>query len=263
VASSRVMPLGDDERRAVALARLRDADEVAAMTDVIRTHATAAAPLAVVAGEARLRAARRVGVLAGSFNPPTWAHVALADSARTHGGLDAVLWVISRVTVDKEAVARAPLAARLVALAALTDAGPHDAAGLIAGGLYADQARMLRAALPALADLAFIVGYDKIVQIFDPHYYADRDAALHLLFTNARILVAPRGAGDAAALGALLAAPENRPWADRVRGIPLDVRWRGMASSAVRGRIDAGLAIADLVPPEGEALVAAGAYRAV
>ena len=263
MASSSAAPLSDDERLALALTRLRDAVALAAMAEVIRTHAATAVPLAVVAGEARLRAAQRVGVLAGSFNPPTWAHVALADSARAHGGLDTVLWVISRVTVDKEAVTRAPLAARLTALAALTEAGPHDAAGLIAGGLYADQARVVHAALPNMADLAFIVGYDKIVQIFDARYYADRDATLHDLFTHARILVAPRGDDDAAALGALLAAPENRPWADRVRGIPLDVRWRGVSSSAVRARIDAGQAVADLVPPEGAALVAAGAYAAI
>lgn len=261
MASSNPLPLSDAEREALALARLRDAAEGVALAEVSRAYVVASAPLALVAGEARLRAARRVGVLAGSFNPPTLAHVALAASALAHGDVDAVLWVISRVTVDKEAVTRAPLAARLTVLAALTEALPGDAAGLINGGLYADQARLLRAALPQMTDLAFIVGYDKIVQIFDPRYYADRDAALHDLFTNARLLVAPRGDDDAAALTALLAAPAQRPWADRVAGIPLDPRWRRLSSSEVRARIDSGLPIADLVPPEALALVAAGAYR--
>ncbi len=257
------MVLSDAARTVLALARLRDAREQAAMAAVIRGHdAAQSAPLALVAGEAQVRAAGRVGVLAGSFNPPTLAHVALVESARINGGLDAVLWVISRVTVDKETVTRAPLAARLTALAALTEALPHAAAGIITGGLYADQARGLRVALPTMTDLAIIVGYDKIVQIFDSRYYADRAAALHDLFTHARILVAPRGDDDAAALAALLRLPENRPWADRVAGIPLAVRWRQVSSSTVRARIDADQPIIDLVPPEGRALVLAGAYRA-
>ncbi len=248
---------------ALALARLRDATEARTMGEAIRAHAAPdAAPLALVAGAERLRAATRVGVLAGSFNPPTLAHLALADSALAHGAVDAVLWVVSRVTVDKEAVTRAPLAARLTTLAALTERRDHDAAGLIAGGLYADQARMLRAALPHLTDLAFIVGYDKIVQIFDPRYYADRAAALNALFTRARVLVAPRGAGDAAALTALLRLPANRPWADRVTGIPLAPQWRALSSSQMRARVARGEGVGDLVPPEALALVASGAYRA-
>ena len=90
----------------------------------------------------------------------------------------------------------------------------------------------------------------------------DSAAALHALFTNALILVAPRGEDEADALGTLLHRPENRQWAERVTGIPLDPRWRQLASSAVRAAIDDGQPIADLVPPEALALVASGAYRA-
>ena len=37
-----------------------------------------------------------------------------------------------------------------------------------------------------------IYGYDKVVQIFDPRYYDDRDAALDRLFALSSLLVAPR-----------------------------------------------------------------------
>ena len=39
------------------------------------------------------------------------------------------------------------------------------------------------------AELTLLVGYDKVVQILDPKYYDDRDAALHELFALARLLV--------------------------------------------------------------------------
>ena len=257
------MPMDDAARQAHALAMLRDPTWQNRVAATIPTHsATDAAPLAVIAGEERVRAARRVGVLAGSFNPPTLAHVALADSALTYGALDLIVWSISRVTVDKEAVTRASLDARLIALAALTEARDHDAAALIMGGLYADQAHALRATLPQLTDLAFIMGYDKIAQIFDPRYYTDRDAALDTLFTRARVLVAPRGDDDAAQVTALTQAPANQRWGDRVQTLPLDARWRQLSSTEVRARIDHAQSINDLVPPEGLALVAAGAYAA-
>jgi nicotinamide-nucleotide adenylyltransferase len=172
-----------------------------------------------------------------------------------------VLWTISRVTVDKERVTRAPLDARLATLTALVAARPGDAVALINRGLYADQAQAVRDALPDLASLAIITGYDKIVQIFDPHYYADRTAALDELFGLAEVLVAPRGDADAADLAALLAQPANQPYAARVHFIPLDPRWRTRSSTEIRDRIAHDQPIADLVPPESLALVDSGAYR--
>ena len=55
------------------------------------------------------------------------------------------------------------------------------------------------------------------MQIFDPRYYDDREAALRRLFGQAAFLVAPRDEHSAADLAALLGRPQNAPYAGRVR----------------------------------------------
>jgi nicotinamide-nucleotide adenylyltransferase len=249
-------------RQARALALLHDPATQAHITAEVAALDAATGPaVRIIAGAAGLAGVQRLGLLAGSFNPPTQAHVALAQSARAHGQVDAVLWSISRVTVDKEHVARAPLPDRLIALSALVATQPPDAVALCNRGLYAEQAQAVRDTLPHLRDLAIITGYDKIVQIFDPHYYTDRQAALDELFGLARVLVAPRGDDGEADLAALLQQPANRPCADRVQFLPLAREWRALSSTAARTRIAAQQSIADLVPPEALALVEYGAYR--
>src|SRR5262245_16556345 len=47
---------------------------------------------------------RRVGILPGSFNPPTIAHIELARHARELFGLDTIVFALSRITVDKEKI---------------------------------------------------------------------------------------------------------------------------------------------------------------
>src|SRR5579884_3038323 len=68
----------------------------------------------------QLRTAARTGLFAGSYNPLTYAHVAVADAARTQARLDDVVWAISRVTVDKERVTSASVHDRLAQLVAFT-----------------------------------------------------------------------------------------------------------------------------------------------
>ena len=46
----------------------------------------------------------RIGAYPGSFNPPTIAHVAIADAARRQRHLDRVDLVLSRVPLAKEHV---------------------------------------------------------------------------------------------------------------------------------------------------------------
>ena len=60
-------------------------------------------------------------LLAGSYNPPTMAHLALAAAAAATGLADEVTLTISKVTVDKEAVTRATLLDRLLVLCLLLE----------------------------------------------------------------------------------------------------------------------------------------------
>lgn len=221
--------------------------------------------VAVLAGRARLRAARRVGILATSMNPLTRAHLALADAACVAARLDALAWVATARTVDKEDVERAALPDRLTAAWRFASA-TGDALLLMRDGLYVEQARAARALLASGVEIALIVGFDKIVQIFDPRYYANRDAALRALFAQVELVVAPRGEESEADLAALLASSENRPFATRVRFCPLPAEYRGDSSSearslAVDGRPHRHLRV--LTPPEGLALaLACGPYMA-
>lgn len=223
------------------------------------------APRAVpIAGDEALNRAPRIGVISGSFNPLTLAHIALAESARRSAGLDLVVWAIAARTVDKEGVVRATIADRLAQLSAYAQWAPADAVVLLNRGLYVEQADALRSLRGGGVHLAIVVGFDKIVQIFDPHYYTDRDAALDKLFARARLLVAPREDEDEGALRNLLAQPQNATYADRVAYIDLARRYRSDSSTTVRellSRRDAGLdSVHALVPPEGFALAQLGAY---
>ena len=167
---------------------------------------------------------QRILLIPGSFNPLTWAHVALATNAwltlNPIGGERPVayyLWSGAISTVAKEQVERAAWADRLAQLVTLTRASIHQSGVVLFNkGLYLDQARALRTMVHPESELVIVVGFDKIVQIFDERYYEDRDAALHELFSLARMLVAPRDSAGDEELRALLDQPENRPFADRV-----------------------------------------------
>lgn len=190
-------------------------------------------------------------VFPGSFNPPTLAHLAMLRQARIwarqrYGGHWQVYAALSRQIVDKETVERMALLDRVVLLERVLEKRVRYAGVLLLNrGLYVEQAQGIRAAFPQVRRLYFLVGFDKIVQIFDPHYYADRDAALRELFSLAELLVAPRGSDGEAQLRDLLARSENRSFARYVYLLPLDARYRDMSSTSARRGVQS-----DEVPAE-------------
>jgi nicotinic acid mononucleotide adenylyltransferase len=207
---------------------------------------------------------QRIVLIPGSFNPLTWAHVALALNAwlamNPSGGERPVayfLWSGAVATVAKERVERASWADRLAQLVALARVG-IDPAGVILfnNGLYLDQARALRSMVHPETELVIIVGFDKITQIFDERYYDDRDPALRELFSLARILVAPRDSAGGEELRALLEQPENRCFAGQVT--LLESAQAPLSSTEVR-EIAAGSTAPEglwmLAPPEACALI--------
>lgn len=217
------------------------------------------------------RQARRVCLLAGSFNPLTQAHVALAEAARGASQIDAIIWVYTAITIDKERVVRASLPDRIGQLSAYAEhftRAENNIVALLNRGLYVDQASAIRPLLGTGAELYILVGFDKIVQIFDPHYYTDRELALHSLFAQAKLLVAPRAGAGEAELAALLARHENAPFADHVRFIQVPPEYAEESSSgarilASRNKDASSEALRQLVTPEGMALIQTGAYTPV
>lgn len=184
-----------------------------------------------------------VAILPGSFNPPTAAHVLLAERARREG-FGCVMFVLARATIGKDTTGLMP-EDRLLALRFIAQrAGMGVAASSC--GLYCDQADAA-AALFADAEIAFLVGSDKVADIFDERYYPDRDEALDRLFARARLVVSPRK-DNGAHVGEILDRPENRRWAQHVSVLPLHPAVSDLSSTRVRGLLQAGADPAGLVP---------------
>lgn len=245
-----------------ASAALDDAAHMARLYRLVASLRPEDAPRAVaVAGASRLRSAARAALFPGSFNPLTHAHVALAGAARQHLRLDAFAWSFATRTIDKESVTRAAMPDRVAQLD--TYARSEEAVILLNRGLYVEQARAVRTLLPKESRLAILVGYDKIVQILDPHYYANREAALEELFALATVVVAPRDGEGAEALDALLSRTENVRYRPHVSYLPVPNHFAAESSTEARALAASdpfSPALLALLPPESLALVAIGPY---
>ncbi len=124
------------------------------------------------------------GCYPGSFNPPTLAHLAIAEAAAEACALDRVDLVVSRVALDKEHVVRPDLDDRIAVLDAIAANHAGLAVAVTDQQLLVDVARGYD---------VLVLGADKWAQVCDPQYYGGsstvRDAALGLL---PRLAVAPR-----------------------------------------------------------------------
>ena len=177
-------------------------------------------------------------VFPGSFNPPTNAHIALLQHARIFARDYEPAYIyaaISKRTVDKETVERPTWLDRIDLLNTVLHMYLHDTGILLFNrGLYVEQAQALRASFPRIQRIFFLLGFDKIVQIFDPHYYKDRNTSLIALFDLAELLVAPRGDDGEQELQALVHRPENERFAQYVHPLPFDAQYRHMSSTLIR-----------------------------
>src|SRR5229473_2800557 len=190
-------------------------------------------------------------VFPGSFNPPTNAHLALmkqarqfahsqifSSSAREHH-TTLLYAAMSKRTTDKENVERPLMLDRILLLDTLIrHRFRHTGIMLFNRGLYVEQAQAVRNCFPNVKRLCFLVGFDKIVQILDPRYYENRDAALFQLFALSELLVAPRGEANDDALSKLLEQPQNQPFAQHIHPLPFSTTYRDISSSRVRQHSD-------------------------
>lgn len=116
----------------------------------------------------------RRAVYPGSFNPLTVAHLAIASAAAPL--CDRVDFVVSRVALGKESVARPRLEERVAVLAAAASSRPWM-------GVIVSEAQLL-VDLAAGYDV-LVLGSDKWAQVVDPSFYGGslvaRDAAVAAL----------------------------------------------------------------------------------
>jgi phosphopantetheine adenylyltransferase len=150
-----------------------------------------------------------IGCYPGSFDPPTVAHLAVAEAAVAAAGLERLDLVISRVALGKEHLDPHRLAERVAVLEAVAATRPWLGVAVTDARLVTDIARSYD---------AVVMGADKWRQVNDPSWYADvaeRDAAVASLPV---VLVAPRG--------------DDRP--DGVQLLEIDDAHRHVSASAVR-----------------------------
>lgn len=104
----------------------------------------------------------RLGILPGTFNPVTVAHVALAQAGRRH--CDEVLFVLPRVFPHK-GYSGATLPQRLELLDAALGANPSFSLAVAEGGLFAEIAEECRPAYGPDVRLSFLCGRDAAERI--------------------------------------------------------------------------------------------------
>jgi nicotinic acid mononucleotide adenylyltransferase len=190
-----------------------------------------------------------VALLSGSFDPMTVAHESMAEAAAGRAGLVALVY--SARTLPKDPGAPPPFldeGVRIETLRRFCGARPGMAVGLCSHGLLADQVRAARLRFAAV-ELSLVVGSDKVLQILDPRWYDDRDAALEPMLTEAHVLYAVR-AGEDEAVRDTLARPENARWRGRFERLPVSREIAAISSREVRELIRAGRDVGALVPEE-------------
>src|SRR5947209_5713336 len=97
-----------------------DAPSILALRRLVREMDPDSPPRARFLGTNQPSPPGRLALLPGSFNPPTNAHLGLADAVLATGRVDRVDFLIATRTVDKERVEGMAIADRLYLLADIT-----------------------------------------------------------------------------------------------------------------------------------------------
>jgi nicotinate (nicotinamide) nucleotide adenylyltransferase len=175
---------------------------------------------------------RRIGVLAGSFNPPTVAHLELARAASRE--VDVIVYVVPRAFPHKE-YSGATLEQRIEMLDATDMELPH-AIAVTSAGLYIDIARECQEYFGASAQISLICGRDAAERILTWDY--GRPGVVDELLCEFELLVAPRGGH--------FAPPEQ--YRNRIHALNVASGHEEVSSTEVRERIAQGAEWEDLVP---------------
>lgn len=202
-----------------------------------------------------------IGLVPGSFDPLTVAHAALAEAASAL--TDLVLLLYSVRTLPKEgAGSEPPLLSepeRIAVVERYCRERDRLRLGLCSHGLLAEQVAAARRRFPD-AQVTLVVGSDKLLQLFDPKWYADREAVLDRLLERATVRYAVRE-GDEEPVRALLGRSDLARWTRRLVRLDVPPPVAAVSASQVRALARRGGDVGGLVPPESAAAVA-GALRA-
>jgi nicotinate-nucleotide adenylyltransferase len=175
-----------------------------------------------------------LGVLPGTFNPPTRAHFALANAALPY--CDEILFVLPRALPHKD-YSGVSFHDRLRLLETAVADHPRFAIAASDGGLFLEIAQECREAYDSGVEISFLCGRDAAERIVGWKY--ERDEMLAEMFEQFSLLVARRQ-GE-------YVAPQHL--ASRIRCLDIEEGWDDVSATEVRERIAAGLDYEHLVPP--------------
>jgi len=197
----------------------------------------------------------RLGVLGGTFNPVTRAHLALAQSALREFSLGEILFVLPG-QLPHRAPEETTLEERLALLEVALAAHHRFSLAVCSHGLFLDIVVALAPHFPAGTKVFFLTGGDAAERILGWDY-ADPEKALAEMFARFDLIVAERAGGAAPPAAARLAAFRSQIHTLR---LPADVQQ--ISATEVRERLRAGQPIEELVPPGvADAIRARGLYR--
>jgi nicotinate-nucleotide adenylyltransferase len=190
---------------------------------------------------------QRLGILGGTFDPPHYGHLALAENARVQLALERVLFVPAGQQPLKQDRATSPVRHRVAMVEAAIAGNPAFAVSHVdverPGPHYThEMLGLVREAYPE-TDLFFLIGSDSLAQLPE---WRDPDSIVQ----QARLVVMPRPGWDVDAAALELAVP-----AMHERLIWLDAPHLGIAASDLRRRVRTGLPLRYLVPPAVEAYI--------
>ena len=192
----------------------------------------------------------RVAVLDSSFNPPTLAHRALASLPSAASPTEARLLLLSVRNADKTPRPGDASPVQRVEMMVLLAREIGAAVGLIDAPAFVQKANLLRAALPAEAQLIFVQGIDTLQRFLEPRYYGDGStqamhAALRRFFDpdgeNSRVICARRAIelGKPCCESAILETAQEWLKADRIKIVDMDHGLQNLSSSEVRAKVRA------------------------
>jgi nicotinate-nucleotide adenylyltransferase len=179
-------------------------------------------------------APRQLGILPGTFNPVTLAHIAIAEAALRH--VDEIVFVLPRLFPHKHYTG-ATFEQRIAMLCAASEANPAFSVACSPGGLYIDIAADCRAEYGAV-ELACICGRDAAQRILEWDY--GRPGMPEEMLRNFKLLVAAR-AGQY--------TPPPR-WREAIRPLAAPGSLDEISATEVRSRAAANADWEHLVPPQ-------------
>jgi nicotinate-nucleotide adenylyltransferase len=177
---------------------------------------------------------QRLGILPGTFNPVTVAHLALARAAMPY--VDEVVFVLPRLLPHK-AYSGATFDERLELLRAAIAAEPRWSAASSEGGLFREIAAEFREAYGHEVRLVFLCGRDAAERIASWDY--GRAGAFHEMLHEFELLVASRN-------GHFVPSGDT---GGSIRHVALEADFDPVSATEVRTRLAAGGDWEHLVPP--------------